>query len=426
MSGNAIEKLVNEAVAARRRGDATGELRLLEQALKAAPADPLALNARGTRALNDGDHAAAARWFAQAAQADPGEATLWMNLATAQRLLGDDRAEEAALESALSIDQRHFMGQLRMAELHERRGNSGRATRHWQNLLSMAPPDDQLPPALASRLEEARRFVERQGRDFAAFVDKGLAPLRHSLGAVATRRFDAALDHVVGRRQRIYQNECSGLHYPFLPADEYFDRHHFPWMEDVEAHWKAIRAEFEALYADPGDALRPYVRMEKGTPENKWTPLDNKLDWGACFLWEYGAPNQPVLDRCPVTAAVLSSLPRSHIPGRSPSAFFSILKPRAHIPPHTGVTNTRAIVHLPLIVPPGCAFRVGGETRPWVEGQCFAFDDTIDHEAWNNSDQLRAILIFDVWNPHLSEAEQELLVQFFANADASDHNPSQG
>ena len=96
-----------------------------------------------------------------------------------------------------------------------------------------------------------------------------------------------------------------------------------------------------------------------------------------------------------------------------------MLKPRTRIPPHTGVTNTRAIIHLPLIVPPGCGFRVGGETRTWEEGVAFAFDDTIEHEAWNDGDDLRAVLIFDVWNPHLSERECDVLRRYFASADAS-------
>ena len=117
--------------------------------------------------------------------------------------------------------------------------------------------------------------------------------------------------------------------------------------------------------------------------------------------------------------SALEALPRADIPGRAPSAFFSLLKPHSRIPAHSGVTNTRAIIHLPLIVPPGCYFRVGGETRAWEEGQAFAFDDTIEHEAWNDSAHLRVVLIFDMWNPHLSLAEQQLLKQFYATADAS-------
>ena len=67
--------------------------------------------------------------------------------------------------------------------------------------------------------------------------------------------------------------------------------------------------------------------------------------------------------------------------------------------------NTRLICHLPLIVPPGCGFRVGNETREWEEGKLLIFDDTIEHEAWNESDQDRVVLIFDIWRPELSEAD---------------------
>ena len=81
------------------------------------------------------------------------------------------------------------------------------------------------------------------------------------------------------------------------------------------------------------------------------------------------------------------------------------------------MTNVRSIVHLPLIVPGDCGFRVGGETREWTIGEAFAFDDTIEHEAWNRSDQDRAVLIIDTWNPHLSEHEREMVGRFYDAAD---------
>jgi aspartyl/asparaginyl beta-hydroxylase (cupin superfamily) len=77
--------------------------------------------------------------------------------------------------------------------------------------------------------------------------------------------------------------------------------------------------------------------------------------------------------------------------------------------PHTGSANTRLIVHLPLILPEKCSFRVGNETRDWKMGEAWVFDDTIEHEAWNNSDQTRVILILDIWNPLLSPAERALV-----------------
>jgi aspartyl/asparaginyl beta-hydroxylase (cupin superfamily) len=418
-----VEQLVRGAIGARQQGDRAQELHLLRQALDAAPDNPLVLNARGLRALADQDFATAEACFAAADAADPRQPPLLMNLATARRGKGDRTAERLALEAVLAIDQRHMMAQLRLAEWHEMAGNLPLATEHWRHVLALAPMAEGLQPALAARIEEGRAFVETQNADFAARLEAGLADARAAAPAEASRRFDACVDTMLGRR-RIYVNECSGLHYPFLPADEFFDRAHFPWMAEAEAAMPAIRAEFEGLLAgDPG-SIRPYVRQEKGTPHNRWSALDHRLDWGACFLWEYGVPNPPVLARCPETARMLERLPRNHIPGRAPTAFFSLLQPRTRIPPHTGVTNTRAIVHLPLIVPEGCGFRVGGATRAWQEGVAFGFDDTIEHEAWNDSDQLRVVLIFDVWNPHLSEAEQQLLVRFFQAADESGHNPS--
>jgi hypothetical protein len=88
----------------------------------------------------------------------------------------------------------------------------------------------------------------------------------------------------------------------------------------------------------------------------------------------------------------------------------SLLQPGARIVPHHGLTNVRLICHLPLIVPRNCgALRVGNETRPWREGRLTIFDDTIEHDAWNSSNALRAVLLFDVWRPELSKQERALV-----------------
>ena len=104
--------------------------------------------------------------------------------------------------------------------------------------------------------------------------------------------------------------------------------------------------------------------------------------------------------------ALLQTLPQPDIGGCSPNAMFSLLAPRTSIPPHNGVSNTRLVCHLPLIVPAGCWFRVGAETRYWERGKAFVFDDTIEHEAANPSDELRVVLIIDIWHPGLSETER--------------------
>jgi len=377
------------------------------------PNDAALANRLGLDALRSGDARAASGHFERACEADPTAAELLINLATARRLLEDDAAERSALEQALRLDQRNLMALIRLAQLHERLGEEGPATQRWSAVLTLASAIDQPTPELINLLAQARAYVERQRGHLSSVLDSSLAGELAEASARDRRRVNAAVDVMLGRRT-VFTNECHGLHYPFLPADEYFDREHFPWLESLEAATADIRAELEAILADRDPGLAPYVEQPPGVPENKWSPLDRSLDWGALHLWRDGERIEEACARAPRTAALVETLPLCRIPGRAPAVFFSILKAGKHIPPHTGVTNVRAIVHLPLIVPDGCTFRVGGETRPWVEGQAFVFDDTIEHEAHNPTDQDRAVLILDTWNPYLSEAERAMICKIYA------------
>ena len=96
---------------------------------------------------------------------------------------------------------------------------------------------------------------------------------------------------------------------------------------------------------------------------------------------------------------------------------FSALKPRTRIPPHVGVSNARLVLHLPLIVPENCGFRVGSETRSWKVGTAWVFDDTIEHEAWNDSDALRVILIADIWNVFMTDLDRQVYARVVEGID---------
>jgi len=414
-----LQRTLAAARQARQAGRREEAGHLLRDLIARSGEHPAALNALGLNTLAEGGQGEAAALFRRAIAADPHSPELWMNLAKAFREAGDGAGEREALEGALAIDQRHFMALVRLAELFERTGDETRAAERWAGVLALAAMMDERPPALETVLEHAAEVVARQRAGFAAAIDGGLAEARQGLEEAERRRFDACIDHALGRR-RIYANQPAGMHFPFLPADEFFERRHFPWLDRIEAETEAIRAELEALLAEDEAAIRPYVAMEPGTPANKWSPLDHKLDWGAIHLWKDGRRDEGVCARVPRTAAAVEALPLSDLPGRTPTVFFSLLKPGTHLPAHTGVSNVRTIIHLPLVVPPGCAFRVGGETRQWEVGRAWAFDDTIEHEAWNRSDRIRAILIFDVWNPYITETERELLRRFYAVAASTD------
>ena len=145
---------------------------------------------------------------------------------------------------------------------------------------------------------------------------------------------------------------------------------------------------------------------------DQWAPLNHSHDWSVYSLLNDGASIKEHLEKCPKTAAALAQLPLCDIPNYAPGAYFSVLKPRTRLPAHTGTTNSRSIVHLPLVIPEGCGFRVGSQVRAWQRGKAWVFDDTVEHEAWNDSDQIRIVLIFDVWNPLLTAAERDLVRAF--------------
>src|SRR5699024_5966641 len=152
--------------------------------------------------------------------------------------------------------------------------------------------------------------------------------------------------------------------------------------------------------------------------------LNHSRLWSSWFLWRDGERQEEACARCPRTAALLDSLPMCRQPGLAPTAMFSALEARTHIPPHTGSANVRLLVHLPLILPGAARFRVGNETRAWEMGKAWVFDDTIEHEAWNDADALRVILIFDIWNPLLSEAERELVTTMMIARNAFQGGPA--
>ena len=96
---------------------------------------------------------------------------------------------------------------------------------------------------------------------------------------------------------------------------------------------------------------------------------------------------------------------------------FSILSPNIRIPPHRGPTNGIVRIHLGLIVPDdkdGCQIRVDDQIFGWEEGKCVVFDDFYEHEVWNNTEQQRVVLFFDVDRP--MKLPGRLLNRLFINA----------
>jgi aspartyl/asparaginyl beta-hydroxylase (cupin superfamily) len=257
-------------------------------------------------------------------------------------------------------------------------------------------------------VEHARTEIAKDDAALAGAIEARLSGIREQHGGGSYRRVERCIDLLTGRRTR-FTPQPTFMYFPEVPAVEFFERSDFPWLDAIEAATDEIRAELMGVLVSDREGLEPYIAYPEGVPLNQWKELNQSRRWSAYFLWNQSVPQPAHLARCPRTVEVLKRAPQCDVAARAPTAFFSILEPGTRIPPHTGVTNTRLTVHLPLIVPPNCGFRVGSETREWVPGKAWVFDDTIEHEAWNLSDVPRAVLIFDIWNPFLTAAERDLI-----------------
>jgi aspartate beta-hydroxylase len=264
---------------------------------------------------------------------------------------------------------------------------------------------DGLPEPVREALSHGAGLIQVEDEERAAALAAPLDALCAAHPGADLSRALAYAEQRTGRR-KVYVQQPVGGHFPYLPAIEFFPDALFPWFAALEAAADAIRGELQSLLEERDRGFRPYVAFDPTQPVNQWAELNHSPRWSAWFFWEDGVKEEANCVRCPATAALLERLPLLDLPGKGPTAMFSILEPRTRIPPHTGSNNVRATVHLPLIVPEGCGFRVGAETRIFRAGKAWAFDDTIEHEAWNDSDTPRAIFILDTWNPLLSEAER--------------------
>jgi aspartate beta-hydroxylase len=406
------EATIARTLQASREASAAGRSAESEQLLvrvaERAPGHPAVLNELGVVMMNRNEYEKAYSLFSRAAQTDPGHVQLWSNLAGSLRMLGRREEEREALERALSIEPRHLASLLQKASLLEDLGDARNAARTYQHALLTLPPDAVAPPTLQELLKHAKEAVAADQAALSAAIEEKLAGIRAHHGGKTQSRVDKCLELLSGRRSAYFPRPTF-MYFPEIPALEFFERDDFPWLDAVEAATDDIRTELTNVLIADRPGLQPYIDYPAGLPIDQWKELNHSRRWSAYFLWNQGTPEPAHIARCPRTMAALAHIPRCEVGGRAPTIFFSILDPKTKIPPHTGVTNTRITVHLPLIVPPDCSFRVGGTTREFEVGKAWLFDDTIEHEVWNNSDAPRAILIFDIWNPFLSEAERDMV-----------------
>ncbi|HET7204929.1 MAG TPA: aspartyl/asparaginyl beta-hydroxylase domain-containing protein [Steroidobacteraceae bacterium] len=399
-----VEPFVRAARDLAKAGRANEAEQHWRKVLELAPGHVEAVLALGTAAIARREPARAVEILRTAARPDP-MVDLYQALAFKQ--LGNLGAERDAITRALDIDPYFFPALLHKGMLLERIGQRRGAARVFRDVLKVMPPQDRLSDAFRTAVKHAEASVAENQQMLEKHLDSVLDGLRREHGGPVDR-FERSVDVLLGKR-RMFHPEPVMFHFADLPPIQFYPRDLFPWLAELEAQSDAIREELLHVLAESRPEFRPYIQYPPGSPVNQWVELNHSPRWSTYFLWQNGQKVEAHCERCPRTTAALESVPMARLPNFSPTAMFSCLEPRTVIPPHTGETNTRLICHLPLVIPPKCSFRVGHVTREWTSGEAFVFDDSIEHEARNDSDELRAVLIFDVWNPNLTAGERDLV-----------------
>ena len=372
-----------------------------------------ALNVMSLRALRASDVKTALLHIERALRMDANNPLTLYNrgriLEAAERYVEAAASQRAALKLAPNL----HAARLYLARALELAGQPQQAIVAYARALQDAQKDGRwlsqatTPPAFQPIIEHAVRQV-RVGRRGA--IEELLRPVVAEFGRTSMARLDRSL--------RIYLNEETPavsdprqrptfLHFPDIPANPYLDLKLFPWIDSLEAETSEIREELLSLL--PTAAGREPVFGNAALEAEHLRGLDHAPSWNGYYFYRHGERRPENCDRCPRTAAALEALPLCKVREHGPEVLFSVFTPGTHLLPHRGVTNTRLVAHLPLMVPDDCALVVGGEEHRWREGKVVVFDDTYEHEAWNRSTKTRVVLIFDVWSPYLSAAERSAL-----------------
>ena len=362
---------------------------------------------RGVVALQRGEFGMARDAFAIVTSSDSASPQAWLLFAQACDGCDDRDGALTALDHVLAADQSNPFAYLMKGDIFARKGDDRASVSFYRMGLRRVAELSQLPGDLPERVKRAEAAVAAAERRFEDELQRVLA--ERGINEIP-RRFAEALAIASGK-QPLYPQQPTSFYFPGLPQIAWYPREMFDWVAELEAAVPEMRAEIEQVLANE-QGLEPYVQEWEDRPSRGHSLL-NDARWSAFHLFKDGKPVEENTRRCPLITQLLEKPPIPRIKGRSPMALISILKPGTHIPPHNGMLNTRLICHIPIVVPAGCRLRVGAEIRSVVEGEAMIFDDSIEHEAWNDGDSARAVLLFEIWRPEITEEERVALTAMF-------------
>ena len=245
----------------------------------------------------------------------------------------------------------------------------------WAGLFETGPVGASVSPVallVFSSLQTSGAMDQDSRANTHTFQERDDSPLK-KLGHVAMH----ALDGLYGRLSTVGDRP---IHDPDI----------FDWTSVLEENWSVMREELDDIL-QYREALPNFHDIAEDA-----STISQDDDWKTFFLYGYGEKAEANCERCPRTTELVEQ-----VPGMT-TAFFSILSPGKHIPPHRGPYKGVLRYHLGLKVPEPaeqCRIRVADKIAYWEEGESMVFDDTYNHEVWNETDGERAILFLDVKRP---------------------------
>jgi aspartate beta-hydroxylase len=401
---------VSEPLQLLREGRLAEAERAYERLLEHSPNDLQALNIVALAALRTGRPKRALDLLERAVKVDARDAPTQFHLARAREASGNLAAALDAYANTLRLKPEFHLARLHRGAALERVGDRRGALVNFARALKEAQHEGRwtnaatTPEGLRPLVEHAVRTV-RSGRH--ALFFGLLEPLAERYGRDALTRVERCLRIHLVEESFVYpdaRQQPTFLYFPGLSASAYLERSLFPWIADLEAQTGVIREELLGVLGS--DAGRERVFATDEVEQQNLRGLAEPPSWTGYYFYRHGERREDNCGRCPQTSRALDALPLARVPAHAPEVLFSVFTPGTQLLAHRGVTNTRLVGHLPLIVPEKCALSVGGEVHEWQEGRVVVFDDTYEHEAWNRSSRTRVVLIFDLWHPALTEAER--------------------
>jgi aspartate beta-hydroxylase len=384
--------------------------RAYEAALEQNPHDVEALNVVALAALRSGRTKRALELLECAVGAAPEDPMTRHHLGRAYEVAPDAEKAAEAHAAAVRLEPAFFIARLHLGDCLERLGRREDALVQYKRALDDAQGQgrwlnqETTPPALRPLVTQAVVAVRNGRRQLFQAL---LAPLRERYGRESMDRVERCLRIYLNEEPPVYpdpRQRPSFLLFPGLPTSAYIERAALPWVDQLEAQTPAILAELQQLL--PSAAGRERVFGSDALEAENLRGLEVAPSWNGYYFYRHGERRDDNCRSCPDTSRALDALPLARVREHGPEVLFSVFTTGTHLLPHRGVTNTRVVGHLPLLVPEDSALSVGGEIHVWRPGEVVVFDDTYEHEAWNRSPRTRVVMIFDTWNPYLTEAER--------------------